>query len=78
MPENTNVNVVPTLSTGTLLGILFVTLKLTHIIAWPWWLVLLPFYAGIVLALLFLAFVVGIAAFVVGIAALVAFLASRS
>lgn len=31
------------------LGIVFVVLKLTHIIDWSWWLVLLPFYGGLVL-----------------------------
>ena len=32
-----------------LLGIVFVTLKLLGYIAWSWWLVLLPFYAGLAL-----------------------------
>lgn len=32
-----------------LLGILFVGLKLAGVIAWSWWLVLLPFYAGVIL-----------------------------
>jgi hypothetical protein len=27
-----------------LLGVAFVVLKLCHVIAWSWWLVLLPFY----------------------------------
>ena len=27
-----------------LLSILFITLKLTHVINWSWWLVLLPLY----------------------------------
>lgn len=27
-----------------ILGLLFLTLKLTHVITWSWWLVLLPFY----------------------------------
>lgn len=31
-----------------LLGVVFVTLKLCNVIAWSWWLVLLPFYGGIV------------------------------
>jgi hypothetical protein len=39
--------------TGTnivgLLGIAFVVLKLTGFITWSWWLVLLPFYGGLVL-----------------------------
>lgn len=50
-----------------LLGILFIGLKLTGVITWSWWLVLLPLYGG--LALLF-----GIAAVgtvLVGLAALI-------
>lgn len=31
-------------STPSLLGVAFVILKLTHVIHWSWWLVLLPFY----------------------------------
>jgi hypothetical protein len=34
-----------------LLGLLFIGLKLAGVIAWSWWLVLLPFYAGIALFL---------------------------
>lgn len=30
-----------------ILGLIFITLKLTGHIAWSWWLVLLPFYVGI-------------------------------
>ena len=44
------------------LGVLFVGLKLAGIIQWSWWLVLLPFYIGIVaaLALIAVAFVLGL------------------
>lgn len=39
---STNVSVkFPLLS---VLGVLFIALKLTGVIAWSWWLVLLPFY----------------------------------
>lgn len=31
----------------SVLGLIFVTLKLTGVIAWSWWWVLLPFYGGI-------------------------------
>ena len=31
----------------TVLGIIFTVLKLTGVISWSWWLVLLPFYGGI-------------------------------
>ena len=31
------------------LGVVFIVLKLTHVINWSWWLVLLPFYGGLVL-----------------------------
>jgi hypothetical protein len=33
----------------TLLGILFIGLKLTGFITWSWWLVLLPIYGWVVL-----------------------------
>lgn len=39
-----------------LLGVFFVALKLTGVISWSWWLVLVPFWGGF--ALLILAFVV--------------------
>ena len=32
-----------------LLGILFVALKVLGYITWSWWLVLLPFYGGLVI-----------------------------
>lgn len=35
-----------------LLGIIFIVLKLTAVITWTWWLVLLPLYGGLVLWLL--------------------------
>ena len=35
------------------LGILFVGLKLAGIITWSWWLVALPFYVGIPIAIFF-------------------------
>lgn len=39
------------ISTFTLLGLIFVTLKLTGHITWSWWLVTLPFWGGLALAL---------------------------
>lgn len=39
----------------TLLGVLFIVLKLTHVIAWAWVWVLAPFWIGVVLAILVLA-----------------------
>lgn len=38
-----------------LLGLVFVTLKLTHYIDWSWWVVTSPFWGGIALLLAFLA-----------------------
>jgi hypothetical protein len=44
------------------LGLIFIVLKLVGVIAWSWWLVLLPFYGGLVLlALIFV--VAALAAF---------------
>ena len=31
-----------------LLGLIFITLKLCHVIDWSWWFVLAPFWIGIV------------------------------
>ncbi len=39
----------------TLLGILFVALKLTGVIDWSWWWVTLPFWGGLVVLVIFLA-----------------------
>lgn len=39
----------------TLLGLLFIALKLTNFIDWSWWVVLLPLYGGIaIFAILFI------------------------
>jgi len=35
----------------SVLGCVFVTLKLCHVIAWSWWWVVLPFYAPALLIL---------------------------
>ena len=37
------------LGTMDLLGLIFVVLKLTHVIDWSWWWVTLPFWGGLVL-----------------------------
>ena len=57
----------------SLLGLLFIGLKLTGVINWSWWLVLLPLYGPLVLVLsiiclFFLAgvFCVAVAAFIDG------------
>lgn len=36
-----------------ILGLIFVTLKLTDVIDWSWWLVLLPLYGPLVLSAIF-------------------------
>jgi len=35
------------------IGIVFIILKLTSVIAWSWWWVLFPFWGGFAIALLF-------------------------
>lgn len=45
------------ISTFSLLGVLFVFLKLTGKIAWSWWWVTSPFWIGSVVAILFVIFV---------------------
>lgn len=34
----------------TVLGLIFITLKLCHVINWSWWWVLLPFWGGLAIA----------------------------
>ena len=38
----------------SVLGIIFIVLKLTGNITWSWWLVLLPLYGGVALAVVIL------------------------
>jgi hypothetical protein len=54
------------LSTLGLLGVVFVTLKLGHVIDWSWWWVTLPFWGGFGLFLVFVA-VVLLMAFVIAL-----------
>lgn len=42
-----------------LVGIVFVILKLSNIIAWNWWLVLMPFYIGFAIYVLCIALLIG-------------------
>jgi hypothetical protein len=51
-------------SIAGLLGVAFVVLKLTGVINWSWWLVLLPFYAGF--ALFLGIFVIGVIVILIG------------
>lgn len=46
----------------SILGIIFITLKLCSIITWSWWLVLLPLYGPFALLVLIL-FVCGLVGF---------------
>lgn len=41
----------------SVLGVVFVTMKLTNYIDWSWWFVTLPFYGPVVLFLVF--FIIG-------------------
>ena len=50
----------------TLLGLIFVTLKLTGHITWSWWLVTLPFWGGLALVLS-IAFIVLLLAFILAL-----------
>ena len=49
-------------SVSSLLGLIFVTLKLCGVINWSWWVVLMPFYMPVVVALAIAAFFFLIAA----------------
>jgi len=46
MESNRQAAVAGGTSLSTLLGVAFIVLKLTHVIEWAWWLVLLPIYLG--------------------------------
>jgi len=50
-----------------LLTILFIALKLTHVIAWSWWWVLSPIWISVVLTLVILGLVFGVAFIATGI-----------
>lgn len=56
-----DVNVSSGVDFTTLLGVLFIGLKLTGYINWSWWWVLAPFWIGLVIMLVFL-LIVGIIA----------------
>lgn len=43
------------------LGLIFVVLKLVGVIDWSWWLVLLPIYAPIILAIVIITLIILIA-----------------
>lgn len=45
------------ISTAGLLGVVFIVLKLTNVIAWNWWWVLAPFWGGLALILIILAII---------------------
>jgi len=46
------------ISAISLLGVVFVALKLCHVIDWSWWWVTAPFWGGFVMALAILALVI--------------------
>ncbi len=50
-----------------MLAILFIGLKLGGVVAWPWWLVLLPLWGGIAFYLVLLVIVLVVAAIVDGV-----------
>jgi hypothetical protein len=50
-------------SIATVLGLLFIVLKLTHLIDWSWWWVLAPFWIPIAIALVVIGVVVVVAGF---------------
>ncbi len=70
MSQNTSTSIVPV---SSLLGIVFVTLKLCGVIAWSWWWVTCPFWIGLAMVLAFMAFALAMA----GIATVIAFITTR-
>jgi hypothetical protein len=47
MSEKKKIVILPGLDVLSVLGIVFIVLKLCNIIQWSWWWVLLPFWGGI-------------------------------
>jgi hypothetical protein len=63
MESQLNMNATKSFSFFSLLGLLFIGLKLTGYITWSWWIVLLPFYgplAATVVVLLVFAIIAGL------------------
>lgn len=54
-----------------LLGIVFITLKLCGVIDWSWWLVLLPIYGPIALAIVIVVAIYVVAIIIATIAAII-------
>jgi len=75
--KTNSISYTPTTSTSSLLGILFITLKLTGYIDWSWLWVLSPFWIPFALLIGFLViFLVAIGVFA-GVTALVTYLNNR-
>jgi F0F1-type ATP synthase membrane subunit a len=64
MSDNKKVEVNHSMSLGTILGILFIVLKLCGVIEWSWVWVLAPFWIGAIITIL--ALIVGIIASLIG------------
>lgn len=59
MEDNKKINSGGGFGIGTLLTIIFVILKLTHVIDWSWWWVLSPLWISIILvAVMFIVMVI--------------------
>lgn len=64
MSENSNTSSGGGIGVVGLLGVVFVALKLTHVIDWSWWYVTMPFWGGF--AFLLGALAVWILAMIIG------------
>lgn len=62
MSEQVTVSSSSSIGPGTLLFLVFLVLKLTHVISWSWWWVTAPLWGSFALFLLF--GVIGIVAFI--------------
>lgn len=63
MSNNNNQPTTVSLNVAGLLGVAFVILKLCGVIDWSWWLVTLPFWGGLAIALVIFVILLVIAAF---------------
>ena len=56
MNNNNNKTNVTTLSFFDILALINIVLKLTHVIAWSWWIVLWPLWAEFIIIFIFVLF----------------------
>ena len=75
---NTKSVTINTFPVTSILGLIFITMKLTNYIDWSWWLVLLPFYGFLAFGLAFAAICLLFAGACFGIVGVVEYYQNRN